>query len=108
MPRAQARAELIWPLVGGLENHATPLPTDQDLLRRREAAGFGKPDRLTPAVLKQLRAGTSHTSSLDVRLYRVKMSVWIIHALLSAERQAVKLRAQGSRVLALVGQPAWA
>ena len=74
MPAAQARSELIRPLVRGFQNHATPFPTDQNLVLSQETAGLGKPDRLTPPVLKQLCAVSLHTQSLDVCIYSVKSS----------------------------------
>ena len=96
-PRAQARSELVWPLVRGLENHTTPLPTDQYLVRGREATSFGKPDRLTPSVLKQLRASASHTESLDASLYRVNGCI---------DHSCIRVRRTSHRWMAsITGQP---
>jgi len=49
-------------------------------VRGGEATSFGKPDRLTPSVLKQLRASTSHTDSLDASLYRVNGCIDFMHS----------------------------
>lgn len=74
-PGAQARSKIVRPFIRRLENHSIAFPTRQDFLLIRESARLGKPDRLTPAVLEQLRAGALHRKSIDVCLYMVKRLV---------------------------------
>lgn len=82
-PGAQARSKIVRPLIRSLENDSIAFPAHQDFLLLRESARLGKSDRLTSAVLEQLRTGALHRKSIDVCLYMVKR---LIAVSLSAER----------------------
>src|SRR5438874_4737434 len=52
-PGAQASAELVRPLVRGLEDDATALSAHQDFALSREPALFREPDCLTAAIFEE-------------------------------------------------------
>src|SRR5207247_6921753 len=60
-PGAQASAELVRPLVRGLEDDATALSAHQDFALSREPALFREPDCLTAAIFEELRACDFHS-----------------------------------------------
>ncbi len=74
-PCAQARPELVRPLVRRFEDHSTAFPTHQNLPLSSEPTVLRKADNLTTAVPEQLGACGFHDASLDVSLYVVKFAL---------------------------------
>jgi hypothetical protein len=66
-PGTQASAELVRPLIRRLEDDATAFAAHQDLALGSESALLWEPDRLTAAILKELRASSFH--SVPARLF---------------------------------------
>src|SRR6185436_3904295 len=72
-PGSQAGAERVRPLIHHLEDDAPAFPSHQDLALSREPTLLREPDRLTAAILEELRASRFHGVSLDACLYVVKL-----------------------------------
>ena len=74
-PSTQASAELVRPLIRCLQDDATAFTAHQDFALGSEPALLWKPDRLTAAVLEELRTSSFHGVNLDLCLYMVTLPV---------------------------------
>src|SRR5207245_10325114 len=101
-PSTQASAEPVRALARCAQDDATPFTAHQDFALGSEPALLWKPDRLTAAVLEELRTSSFHGVSLDLCLYMVK---WPLPALVRTWACATSTILPASGVLRCRGVP---
>ena len=95
-PSTQASAKLVRPLICCLKDDATAFTAHQDFALGSEPAFLWKPDRLTAAVLEELRTSSFHSVSLDLCLYMVKLRVpALVRRTLTLTGRGERMRACG-------------